>query len=146
MRRLTRNALAVIALILMVIVLTAPISEADTVDVNIVGFAFVPDTLIITVGQVVRWTNSDAAPHTSTSDSPLWDSGNLNQGQSWSRQFDTPGAYPYHCSIHPTMEAVIIVQAVAVPGLSTVGVVLLMLLLMVAAFFVLRRKNAAVPA
>lgn len=146
MRRLTRNALAVVAVALLAIMLTAPTSQADTVDVNIQGFAFNPTPLTITVGQVVRWTNNDAAQHTSTSDTPNWDSGLLNQGQSWSMQFNTAGTYPYHCSVHPTMLATLIVEpAPAVPGLSVYGVALLILLLSLAAFFVIRRKNSAVP-
>lgn len=146
MRRLTRNTLAVVAVTLMAIVLMAPTSQADTVDVNIQGFAFVPDTVIITAGDMVKWTNSDAAPHTSTSDTPMWDSGNLNQGQSYSFQFNTPGTFPYHCSIHPTMLAVVIVEAAPVPGLSTYGTALLVLMLMLAAFFVYRRKSSAATA
>lgn len=145
MRRLTRNTLTIVAVVFMAIVLTASTSQAGTVDVDIVGFAFVPDTLIIAPGTVVRWTNSDAVQHSSTSDAPLWDSGFLNQGQSWSRQFDAVGAFPYHCTPHPGMTAVIIVEA-AVPGLSTYGTFLLVLMLMLAAFFVIRRKNSVVPA
>lgn len=146
MRRLTRNSLTVVAVALLAIMLTAPTSQADTVDVNIVGFAFVPDTVIVTVGDVVRWTNSDGPAHTSTSDAPLWDSGNLSTGQTYSYQFNTPGTFPYHCSIHPSMLAVVIVEAAPVPGLSTYGAALLVLMLSLAAFFVIRRKNSVVPA
>lgn len=146
MRRITTNALVIIAVTFVAIMLTAPTSQAATVDVNIVGFAFVPDTVFITAGDLVKWTNSDAAPHTSTSDAPMWDSGNLNQGQSYSFQFNTPGTFPYHCSIHPSMLAVVIVEAAPVPGLSTYGTALLVLMLMLAAFFVYRRKSSVVPA
>ncbi|MDH3891317.1 MAG: cupredoxin family copper-binding protein [candidate division Zixibacteria bacterium] len=146
MLRLSTKTLATTAVVLMAAVLMAPTSQAATVDVDISGFTFVPDTLVITAGDEVKWTNQDVAPHTSTSDAPLWDSGTLNQGQFWSRTFNTPGSYPYHCAIHPSMQAVIIVEAAPVPGLSAYGTALLILLLVIAAYFVYRRKQSAIPA
>ena len=146
MRRLTTNAVVVLAVALMAIMFSAPASQAATVDVSIAGFAFAPDTLIIPAGTTVKWTNNDGVPHTSTSDGAGWDSGTLSTGQTYSFQFNTAGTFPYHCGIHPTMLAVVIVEAAPVPGLSIYGATLLVLMLMLAAFFVYRRKNSAVTA
>ncbi len=85
-------------------------ARADTVDVSIAGFAFGPASLTINQGQTVRWTNNDPFSHTTTSDTPFWDSGILANGQKFSFTFNTPGAYPYHCSIHLTMTATITVN------------------------------------
>lgn len=79
--------------------------------VAIRNFAFVPPSLTIQAGDTVRWTNEDAAPHTSTSDTAIWDSEILNQGQSFSFTFTNAGSYPYFCEVHPSMRGVIEVQA-----------------------------------
>lgn len=49
----------------------------------------------------------DNVPHTSTSGtcctpSGLWDSGLMTTG-SFSRQFTTPGTFPYYCTVHGAM-------------------------------------------
>jgi plastocyanin len=51
-------------------------------------------------GDTVNWTTCATVAHTSTSNSGLWDSGNLNPGQSFSFQFTTPGTFPYFCRLH----------------------------------------------
>ncbi len=78
--------------------------------VSIIDYAFVPQTDTIAVGDSVRWTNNGAEPHTSTSDTKvLWDSDTLNPGESFTFQFDSPGSYPYHCAIYPSMAGTIVV-------------------------------------
>ncbi|MDA0799064.1 MAG: hypothetical protein O2884_10400, partial [Chloroflexi bacterium] len=62
--------------------------------------------LTIAVGETVRWTNSDSAPHTATSGaagalSGVWDSDDLTQGQSYDFAFTEAGVFPYFCTIHP---------------------------------------------
>jgi plastocyanin len=85
---------------------------AVTRDVSIAEFAFQPPTIRPAMGVTVRWSNEDAAIHTSTSDTTLpngrpgilvWDSGNL--GPSGVFSFDLPWAstFTYHCTRHPDM-------------------------------------------
>lgn len=83
----------------------------QTHTVAIRNFAFVPPSLTIQAGDTVRWTNEDVAPHTSTSDTAIWDSEILNQGQSFSFTFTNAGSYPYFCEVHPSMRGAIEVQA-----------------------------------
>jgi hypothetical protein len=78
------------------------------VSVAILNFAFAPQNVTIAAGTTVRWTNQDSYPHTATSPGNF-DSGNLNQGQSWQYTFNTPGTYNYFCALHPTMTGTIIV-------------------------------------
>src|SRR5207249_10262495 len=73
------------------------------------NFAFSPAILTVYQDTTVRWTNMDTAPHTSTSDTGIWDSGTLAQGQTYSRRFDTVGTFPYHCTVHPNMMANVVV-------------------------------------
>ncbi|CAG0933896.1 Amicyanin-alpha [Thermoflexales bacterium] len=94
--------------------LTDPSTPSAGVDIAISGFAFNPAVVTITVGTVVTWTNLDAAPHTSTSDvgsTDPWDSGTLNQNEIFTRTFNTPGVYGYHCGIHPAMQGTVVVLA-----------------------------------
>lgn len=96
--------------ILGILVFFFGISQARLWDVNIENFAFSPDTVRISIGDTVRWTNKDFAGHTSTSDSGVWDSGLLSQNQSFQFQFTRSGGFPYHCTPHSWMTGIVIVQ------------------------------------
>ncbi|MEV6169565.1 cupredoxin family copper-binding protein [Streptomyces sp. NPDC051954] len=63
--------------------------------------------LVVEVGQTVQWTNHDSAPHTvTTTKAPVsFDSGTLEQGDSWSYTFTKAGTYEYYCAVHPDMVA-----------------------------------------
>ncbi|WP_171161920.1 cupredoxin family copper-binding protein [Streptomyces sp. I05A-00742] len=78
-------------------------------DVSITDFTFVPPELTIGAGETVTWTNNDSTPHTVTADDGTFDSGPLNQGQTFSRTFNQRGQFTYHCSFHPSMTGTITV-------------------------------------
>lgn len=76
---------------------------------------FTLESFTVSVGTSVTWTNLDNVAHTTTSGfSPNFDgafnSSNLSQNGTFSHTFNRPGAFPYFCSIHPSMSAVITVQ------------------------------------
>lgn len=77
--------------------------------VAISGFAFNPGTITIKPGTTVTWTNNDSATHTITADDGSWDSGAVAQGKTFSHTFASAGTYPYHCAVHPSMTANVIV-------------------------------------
>lgn len=78
--------------------------------VSIVNFEFVPATDTIAFGDSVTWTNNTSSTtHTSTSDALVWDSGDINPGNSFSFHFTSNGSFPYHCKIHTTMHGTIVV-------------------------------------
>lgn len=79
-------------------------------EVFIQDFAFSPSTITVSVNATVTWTNKDGVAHTVTSDNSLFDSGNINNGSTYSRQFTTAGTFNYHCTIHPMMLGKVIVQ------------------------------------
>lgn len=83
-------------------------------DVSIVDFSFNPSSINVTAGDSVKWTNNGSFDHTSTSDSGVWNSGTIPSGSSFTRQFSTPGSFPYHCAIHTTMQATVIVSPTSV--------------------------------
>jgi len=67
-------------------------------------------TVVIGINNTVTWTNNDNAPHSVTADDGSFDSGLLNEGQTWSYTFMTPGTYVYHCIIHLWMIGTVIVN------------------------------------
>jgi plastocyanin len=75
-------------------------------------YAFSPATLTVPKGTTVIWTNKSDAPHTVTSDNGAFtESSNLSENQTFQTTFTTAGTYTYHCEIHPSMKATIIVTA-----------------------------------
>ena len=56
------------------------------------------DTVAIT--GTVTWRNDGAVPHTSTSDAGTWDSGSVDSGETFVRQFTQAGTFAYHCTFH----------------------------------------------
>src|SRR5262249_44933783 len=79
--------------------------QGKVVDVAMQDFVFAPDSLIVSPGTTVRWTNQAQFAHTSTEDSdpPLWDSGLLNPGESFTFTFTDAGTFSYHCTPHQAM-------------------------------------------
>lgn len=114
--RLRIMLLAAAAALLLSSVPVAP-ARGATHAVAIVDFAFSPATLTITAGDTVVWTNEDPMIHTATSVNGAFDSGDLEQGESYSLTFTTPGSYDYLCTPHPTMTGRIVV--VAAPAAAT---------------------------
>jgi plastocyanin len=79
-------------------------------EVFIESFAFTPATLTVSVGTTITWTNKDGVAHTVTSDDLTLNSGLMETGGIYSHQFNTAGTFNYHCTVHPTMLAKVIVQ------------------------------------
>jgi plastocyanin len=79
-----------------------------TNEVWIQGMAFTPVSITVSAGTTVTWTNKDTVAHTVTSDSPLFDSGSIAPGGTFSVIFSVPGSFKYHCSFHPSMTATVV--------------------------------------
>jgi plastocyanin len=79
----------------------------ETTNVIMEDIQFKPATIQISVGDTVTWTNEDSTEHTVTSDN--FDSGNLEQGETFTHTFDEAGVYDYQCTIHPSMTGTVIV-------------------------------------
>ncbi|MDV3293579.1 MAG: plastocyanin/azurin family copper-binding protein [Nitrososphaerales archaeon] len=70
---------------------------------------FQPQTTKVVLGNnnTIVWVNNDPLQHTvKSSSAPAgaqgFDSGILNQGQSFTITLTAPGTYHYYCTIHPT--------------------------------------------
>jgi plastocyanin len=81
---------------------------SKTYKIQIKNYKFSPATLTIKKGDKVTWTNMDSMAHTATGAN--FDSGNLNNGDSYSFTFTTVGEFNYVCSYHSNMTAKIIVK------------------------------------
>jgi plastocyanin len=81
-----------------------------TNEVFIQGMAFDPGTITVAANTTITWTNKDGVAHTVTSNTGLFDSGTINPNATYSHLFATAGTYPYHCTIHPSMTASVVVN------------------------------------
>ena len=79
----------------------------------------------VSVGDTVTWNfveGSGASSHTTTSDTGVWDSGQVDAPGTFSFTFETAGIFHYICETHPIeMRGVIVVEA-AEPGLIAVSI------------------------
>jgi FtsP/CotA-like multicopper oxidase with cupredoxin domain len=88
-------------------------SRAPTLDgptVAIKDNFYTPNILRVTAGTTVHWDHQGKVEHTITSQSGYFDSGSLNNGETFSYTFPQPGRYDYFCRFHFTARGVIIVQ------------------------------------
>jgi plastocyanin len=86
----------------------APAPSTHTVTMEAVGY--VPATVTVHVGDTIVWVNKDPFPHTATSQIGRFDSKEIAAGASWSFKPETPGEFPYECTFHPTMKAMVKVE------------------------------------
>ena len=75
----------------------------NTSTIVMAGSAFSPAIDTVAVGTTVTWKNNDGYAHTSTSNTGVWDTGNIAGGASATTTFNTAGTYPYHCTYHVSM-------------------------------------------
>lgn len=70
----------------------------------LIGFAaFGPPQTTVLAGDTVTWTNQAVRKHTVDGLGERFDSPELFNGDTFSHEFDTPGAISYYCRIHPFM-------------------------------------------
>ena len=79
-------------------------------EVAIQNMAYNPTTITVKAGTTVKWTNFDQTTHDATSETGVFGSGNLTNGQSYSYRFNQTGTYPYYCVSHPFMKATVVVE------------------------------------
>jgi plastocyanin len=81
-----------------------------TQEVKIVNFTFDPPTITVSPGTTVKWTNQDTDTHTVLADDGSFDSGQMEQGASFSFTFSKAGTFSYKCGNHPSMLGKVVVQ------------------------------------
>src|SRR4029079_14242296 len=73
------------------------------------NFSFTPASTSIAAGTTITWTNHDDVPHKIVSTEEKFKSPVLDTDEKFSYRFDTPGTYPYFCSLHPRMTGRVVV-------------------------------------
>jgi plastocyanin len=86
--------------------------DSEPKQISIDNFKYVPDTLTISAGTKVTWTNHDDMPHTVTSTGKprILDSQALDTDDQFSHVFAESGTYTYVCTVHPKMSGQVIVE------------------------------------
>jgi plastocyanin len=108
--------LATTAMIAMLLLAGTPRVAANdqpsgaSADVKIDNFSFGPQTLTVSVGTTVVWTNRDDIPHTVVSTDGVFKSKVRDTDEKFSYTFTKAGTYPYFCSVHPKMTGRVVVQ------------------------------------
>jgi plastocyanin len=90
-----------------------PQSVPGSATVSMANNQFQPADVSVGAGGIVTWTNTDTVPHTVTADDGSFDSDILMPGNSFSYQFDQPGAVAYRCILHPGMAGTVTVLEAA---------------------------------
>ena len=73
---------------------------------------FTPSLMTLTAGKPVAWINDDNLVHRVTADDGSFDSGDMQPGATFSRTFNMPGTFPYHCKYHQGMTGTVIAGAI----------------------------------
>lgn len=86
-------------------------ATSDAVQVDMVDLAYSPDTVTISAGESVTWTNNDSVAHSVTAKNrDALQSGTIQPGETFTQTFDTPGTYEYFCEFHANMSGVVVVE------------------------------------
>ena len=94
---------------------STPAASSGGAKVVMKNIQFNPKSLTVSKGTTVTWTNEDSVNHDVTKTSgpgPNFASGhgNIGSGGTYKVTFNTPGTIKYRCTIHPGMEATIVVK------------------------------------
>src|SRR5207253_6652792 len=90
-------------------------TEGTSADVRITKCQFMSALLRVPVGTTVKWTNDDFLPHVVSGIGWGGNQSILMTGDTFSHAFTEAGVFPYTCTLHPGMSAVVFVGDVAAP-------------------------------
>jgi plastocyanin len=75
-----------------------------TKTVNIKSTGFVPKAVTVAGGDSVIWKNTDTVNHQVIANNGAFASGQLAPNRTYTKSMNTPGTYPYHDALHPTLK------------------------------------------
>ena len=75
--------------------------------VNIRSTGFVPKAVTVAGGDTVQWKNVDTVNHQVVANNGAFASGAIAPNHTYSKRLDTPGTYPYHDALHPTLKGTV---------------------------------------
>lgn len=88
--------------------------------VRIVDLDYDPQVVTVEAGEGILWRNMGELPHTVTDRDGAFDSGILQNGETFTQGFAQVGTYEYFCTLHPEMVATVEVVEAA-PDVAAVA-------------------------
>lgn len=85
--------------------------SGDSYNIAIQNFTFSPSTLTVPVDTTVTWKNLDSTTHHILSDTGVFESTDMSNGQTFSYSFTQAGNYPYHDTINSSITGTIVVTS-----------------------------------
>jgi plastocyanin len=82
--------------------------KGETFYVRIQNSTFYPNSITISPGDTVDWTNLDSTNHTVVGTD--FSSANIPYQNSYTHTFTKKGTYNYYCSIEPFMKGIVMVK------------------------------------
>jgi len=84
----------------------APKTHAVTIE----GLKFSPQTIEVSAGDSVVWTNKDPFPHTVVANDESFRSKEIEPNTTFKFASNKSGTVPYACTLHPTMTGTVVVR------------------------------------
>jgi plastocyanin len=84
-------------------------SASATVAVTMGDYFYRPRDATVSAGDSVTWTNKGKVPEGHTATGQGFDSGILQEGETYTHRFDTEGTFDYVCTLHPNMRGTVTV-------------------------------------
>jgi len=98
------------AVLALAIVSSSALAASSSHTVVIENMKFSPSVLEVKRGDTVVWANKDFFPHDVTENNGRFRSDTIPSQGSWKFIAKKRGQFPYRCSLHPVMTAVIVVK------------------------------------
>jgi plastocyanin len=77
--------------------------HAATIQVTVRNFEFSPAVVNIQPGDTVVWTNTGGTHNVASDDGTSFSVEPKAAPWTFSHKFNTPGSFPYHCEVHPSL-------------------------------------------
>jgi plastocyanin len=88
----------------------------STASVTITSGGFAPNSVSISVGSTVMWTNKDGSAHSVVADGGTFSSGAIAPGGQYSYAFPSAGTFMYHDGSNPSMVGTVTVSGSSSPS------------------------------
>jgi plastocyanin len=87
-----------------------------SVTVAIASDGFSPNSINISVGSTVTWTNNDTSAHAEVADGEVFNSGMIAPGGAFSHTFPAAGTFTYRDTVNPNMVGTVVVSGSSSPA------------------------------
>ncbi|MDX1440978.1 MAG: PEFG-CTERM sorting domain-containing protein [Nitrosopumilaceae archaeon] len=124
--QIKKTTISIISALTVILIFSLPNAYSESVTVSLpqgtsvpgcetTNECFIPERVLLELGDTVIWSNDDSAAHTVTAGSAssgpsgVFDSSLFMAGTTFSYTFEEKGEFPYFCMVHPWMEGIVLV-------------------------------------